>query len=63
MVAHAVGLQRKDGKDVPEPLSTRKFSGRLLPRTPPELHHALATEAAQQDMPLNQLIVARLAHP
>lgn len=49
------------GEEVPEPLSERRFSGRILVRIPPELHRRLSIEAAEQHISLNRLISNRLA--
>ena len=46
---------------VPEPLALQKFSGRFLVRIPPELHRALAIEAAAAAVSLNQVALCRLA--
>ncbi|KFI97013.1 type II toxin-antitoxin system HicB family antitoxin [Bifidobacterium stellenboschense] len=51
----------KAGEEAPEPLSERRFSGRILVRIPPELHRALTIEAAEQHISLNRLISNRLA--
>ena len=61
VVAACIVDMEASGEAIPEPLSTRKFSGKLLLRMPPELHRTLAADAAAQDIALNQLIVARLA--
>lgn len=45
---------------VPEPLSSRKFSGKLVLRLPEYLHRRLAVEAAQQGISLNQLLNLKL---
>ena len=45
----------------PEPLSIRKYSGKLNVRMPEYLHRELASEAAWQKVSLNQLILAKLA--
>lgn len=49
------------GESVPEPLATRKFSGRFVVRVPPQLHRHLATQAAESGVSLNRLISHKLA--
>lgn len=49
------------GEPVPEPLSSRTFSGRFIVRVPPELHRELATQAAEAGISLNRLIAHRLS--
>ena len=61
VVGACIEDMKTNGEVPPPPLATRKYSGKLLLRMPPELHRALAADAASQDVPLNQLIVTRLA--
>jgi predicted HicB family RNase H-like nuclease len=49
------------GEEMPAPLSKRPFSGKLHLRMPEELHRALALEAAQQHVSLNQWINLKLS--
>ena len=51
----------ESGEEIPPPLSKRPFSGNLRLRMPEELHRALAIEAAQQHVSLNQWINLKLA--
>ena len=61
-LAHEVVAEMEaSGDKPPEPISTRKFSGRFVVRIPPEIHRELATDAAMQNVSLNQLAVSRLA--
>jgi predicted HicB family RNase H-like nuclease len=46
---------------VPEPISTRKYSGRFVVRIPPELHRRIAEMAAEEGVSINRLVSARLA--
>lgn len=49
------------GERPPEPLSVRHYSGQFRVRVPEPLHRRLASEAAEQGVSLNQLVVSRLA--
>ena len=40
----------------PEPLSSRRYSGKFMVRVPPEVHQRLALEAAKEDISLNRLV-------
>jgi predicted HicB family RNase H-like nuclease len=51
----------ESGEEIPPPLSKRPFSGKLHLRMPEDLHRALAIEAAQQHVSLNQWITLKLA--
>jgi predicted HicB family RNase H-like nuclease len=51
---------KTNGEVLPEPISTKKFTGELRVRLPPELHRALAIEAQESHRSLNKVIVERL---
>jgi len=48
-------------RDMPAPLTERRFSGKFLVRTSPALHARLTVEAAEQNVSLNQWAVQKLA--
>lgn len=49
------------GEAIPEPLAEKHYSGEFRVRIPPQLHRALAMQAAEQDVSLNRLASAKLA--
>jgi predicted HicB family RNase H-like nuclease len=51
-------LLRSQGP-VPEPLSSRTYSGKFNLRVGEQLHRRLAMEAAAEDLSLNQYVVVR----
>jgi predicted HicB family RNase H-like nuclease len=61
LVEECVADMRRSGEAVPEPLSTRPFSGRFMVRVPPELHRSLATQAAESGISLNRLVTHKLS--
>lgn len=61
-MAEVVADMLDNGEKVPEPLSSRKFSGKFMVRVPPEVHRHLAIEAAEEKVSLNRLVSAKLAH-
>ena len=50
-----------DGLELPEPLETREFSGRLQLRLNPELHRQAAKRAAHEQVNLNRWLAASIA--
>lgn len=50
-----------EGEEVPEPLSTREYSGKFQVRISRDLHRKLALEAAEQHVSMNRLVNDRLA--
>jgi predicted HicB family RNase H-like nuclease len=51
----------KNGETVPEPISTRRYSGKFMVRVPPDVHRQLALEAAEAGVSLNRLASAKLS--
>lgn len=49
------------GETVPTPMADRRYSGRIVIRTSPELHSRLAVEAAEQRVSMNQWVVQKLS--
>lgn len=62
MVAEVVADMDKSHEPVPEPLASRKYSGKFMVRVPPEVHRDLAVEAAEAGVSLNRLATVKLAH-
>jgi predicted HicB family RNase H-like nuclease len=60
VVAEVVDDLRTDGEPVPEPMSSRTYSGKFNLRLGEQLHRKLAAEAAEQHLSLNQYVVRRL---
>jgi len=61
MVAEAVADMQASGEPIPEPLAEKHYSGEFRVRFPPEVHRALAMQAAEQGISLNRLASAKLA--
>lgn len=59
-VAEVVADMQQAGEDVPEPLSTRHYSGKFQLRLGEDLHRRLAMEAAEQHVSLNQYVTRKL---
>ena len=51
----------ENGEFIPEPMSSKKYSGKFMVRVPPEVHRHLAIEAAESGVSLNRLASAKLA--
>ena len=54
-------LRLEEGREIPEPLETREFSGRLQLRLNPELHRRATMRAAQENVSLNRWLAASIA--
>lgn len=62
LVAEAVQDMADNEEAVPEPLSSRAYSGKFNLRIGEQLHRKLAMEAAQEHLSLNQYVVRRLTN-
>ena len=61
IVADTVTDMQSNGEPIPEPLAEKHYSGEFRVRIPPEVHRALAMQAAEQGISLNRLVSAKLA--
>ena len=61
LVAEAVADMQATGEPVPAPFAEKHYSGEFRVRIPPEVHRALAIQAAEQGVSLNRLASAKLA--
>ena len=61
VVADSVADLQASGEEVPIPLAEKNYSGEFRVRIPPEVHRALALQAAEQGVSLNRLASAKLA--
>jgi predicted HicB family RNase H-like nuclease len=51
----------KSGESIPEPISSRHYSGKFIVRIPPQVHQKLAIQAAEFGVSLNRLASAKLS--
>jgi predicted HicB family RNase H-like nuclease len=51
----------KKGEVIPEPISSRHFSGKFMVRVPPQVHQKLAIQAAEFGVSLNRLASSKLS--
>ncbi len=60
VVAHVIDDLKESGEPVPEPLASKKFSGKFMVRVPPDVHRRLVMKAAEDGVSLNRLVSAKL---
>ena len=63
MVADVVKDMKANQETPPEPIASKRFSGKFMVRIPPELHRKLALEAQEEGISLNRLASDRLSRP
>jgi predicted HicB family RNase H-like nuclease len=61
VVADVIDDIQTSGEAIPEPIATRKFSGKFMVRIPPEQHRRLVLEAAEAGISLNRLASSKLS--
>jgi predicted HicB family RNase H-like nuclease len=61
VVVNVVKDMADNDEPIPEPLNSRRYSGKFQVRVPPEVHRQLALEAAEEDISLNRLVNAKLS--
>ena len=60
LVDEVVEELHRSGEPVPEPLSSRAYSGKFNLRVGERLHRQLAIKAAEENLSLNQYVVRKL---
>lgn len=61
VVADVVADMQAASEIAPQPLAEKHYSGEFRVRIPPEVHRALALQAAEHGISLNRLASAKLA--
>jgi predicted HicB family RNase H-like nuclease len=61
VVENVVEDMRENGEEVPEPIASRRYSGKFMVRVPPEVHRNLAIKAAEAGVSLNRLASSKLS--
>ena len=62
VVNDVVADMLSNGEPIPDPISTKKFSGKFMVRVPPDVHRQLAMEAAEAGVSLNRIASTKLSH-
>jgi predicted HicB family RNase H-like nuclease len=60
-VRQAIQDMQSTGELIPQPLATRRYSGKFTVRVPPEVHRKLQIQAAESKVSFNRLISAKLS--
>jgi predicted HicB family RNase H-like nuclease len=63
VVAGVVKDMKANKEAAPEPISSKRFSGKFMVRIPPELHRKLVLEAQEEGISLNRLASDKLSRP
>lgn len=60
-VQASVKWMEDEGEELPEPLGTQKYKGRIVLRVTPEVHKELVVESKEAGVSLNQLLLSKVA--
>jgi|SRR5208283_772212 len=61
VVAEVIEDMKKTGEPIPEPIATRRYSGKFVVRVTSETHRCLAIQSAETGVSLNRLVAAKLS--
>lgn len=61
VVAEVVKDMKANSELLPEPIASKKYSGKFVVRVPPDVHRNLAVQAAEAGVSLNRLASSKLA--
>ena len=61
VVISVVSDLKRNGEEIPVALAEKSYSGQFKVRIPPQVHRALALQAAEEGVSLNRLASAKLS--
>ncbi|MBI5602884.1 MAG: type II toxin-antitoxin system HicB family antitoxin [Deltaproteobacteria bacterium] len=61
IVADVIKDMKNNNEPIPEPIATKRYSGKFMVRVPPEVHRNLAIKAAEAGVSLNRLASSKLS--
>jgi len=61
VVKQVVEDMHSSGETIPQPLATKRYSGKFTVRVPPDIHRKLQIQAAESKVSFNRLISAKLS--
>jgi predicted HicB family RNase H-like nuclease len=60
-VRQVVQDMQSTGEPIPQPLATRRYSGKFTVRVPPDVHRKLQIQAAEANVSFNRVVSAKLS--
>ena len=61
VVAEVVKDMQERSETIPQPIASKRYSGKFVVRVPPEVHRNLAIKAAESGVSLNRLASSKLS--
>jgi predicted HicB family RNase H-like nuclease len=60
IVAEVIADMKLNHESIPEPIATRRYSGKFTVRTTPDVHRLLAIQAAESNVSINRFVCGKL---
>jgi len=60
LIADTVNEMTENGDNAPDPIASKRYSGKFVVRIPPQSHRQLALDAAEAGISLNRLVSSKL---
>jgi len=60
VVAEVTTDMKSNNEPIPEPISTKRYSGKFTVRTTPDVHRLLAIQAAESNVSINRFVCGKL---
>ncbi|MGA2332025.1 MAG: type II toxin-antitoxin system HicB family antitoxin [Syntrophales bacterium] len=61
LVKGVIEDMRHTGEEIPQPIASKRYSGKFMVRVPPEVHRHLAIQASESGVSLNRIAGAKLS--
>ena len=52
---------KHSGEEIPQPIASKRYSGKFMVRVPPEIHRNLAIQASESGVSLNRIAGVKLS--
>jgi predicted HicB family RNase H-like nuclease len=59
-VAEAIADMKLNREPIPEPIATKRYSGKFTVRVTPDVHRLLAIQAAESKVSINRFVCGKL---
>jgi predicted HicB family RNase H-like nuclease len=60
VVAEAIADMKLNKEPIPEPIATKRYSGKFMVRITPDMHRLLAIQAAESKVSINRFVCGKL---
>jgi predicted HicB family RNase H-like nuclease len=61
VVDRVIKDMKKTGEEIPQPIASKRYSGKFMVRVPPEVHRNLALQASESGVSLNRIVGVKLS--